>query len=141
MSRLAIALALSLVAFVAHEVPAQTYSCFSSTSETTLGLRDDVIALVTGTDVRVIAKRDTLKLLAASASQVSVITQTNKCKSAGESYHSVLQPGSPQISRSMVVIKIANNRYVITDPAERQGEFGTVMITDSNFNVLAMMSL
>ena len=119
---------------------AQTYNCFSPTSDETLALRDDVISLVTGTDARVIAKRDTLKLLAAAASQVSVVSQTNKCKSAGQSYHAALRSGTPEISRSMVVIKVANNRYVIRDPAHVQGEFGIFMVTDRNFNVLAMMT-
>jgi hypothetical protein len=37
----------------------------------------------------------------------------------------------------MVVIRIGDSRYVITDPAEVQGEYGTVMVTDARFNVLA----
>ena len=140
MLRLATALLIPLVVFLPREAHAQTYSCFSATSDQALGLRNEVVPLVTGIDPRVIAARDTLKLLAASASQVSIVTKTSTCKSAGQAYHAALIPGSPEISRSMVVIKIANNRYVITDPAERQGEFGTVMITDGSFHLLAMMT-
>ena len=140
MLRIATALLIPMVALLPREAPAQTYSCFSATSDQTLGLRDEIVALVTGTDPRVVAARDTLKLLEASAPQVSIVTQTNKCKSAGKAYHAALIPGSPEISRRMVVLKIASNRYVITDPAERQGEFGTVMITDGSFHILAIMT-
>jgi hypothetical protein len=40
----------------------------------------------------------------------------------------------------MVVIKIANNRYVIKDPTYKTGEFGMVMVTDGGFNVLSKFS-
>jgi hypothetical protein len=40
----------------------------------------------------------------------------------------------------MVIIKVGSTRYVITDPTERQGEYGTVMVTDASFNVLAKYS-
>ena len=105
------------------------------------GLREDVVSWVTGTDLRVVAKRNALHLLPATLSQVSVVTQQNTCRQAALAYHAyLLLAGTPPISRNMIVIRIADNRYVIKDPAELQGEFGSVLITDGSFNVLAKIS-
>ena len=139
MSVFQILVAVQIVAFVG-DVPAQSIICKSATSDETLGLREDVVRWVSGSDPQVVAKRNALQLLAATPSQVNIVTQTNKCQQAASAYHSYLLPGSPPISRSMIVIKIANNRYVIQDPAELQGEFGSVLITDGSFNVLAKIS-
>lgn len=136
-----VALLLGSVVPIGRELLAQTYNCVSTTSEETTALRDDVLSLVTGTDSRVIEKRNRFQLLAATAAQVSVVTQKNTCKNAALAYHAALTPpGTPAISRNMIVIKVANNRYVITDPTEKTGEFGMVMVTDGSFNVLSKFS-
>lgn len=140
MSPFSVATAILWAALLAGALPAQTYTCYSPTSDHTVGLHAEVVSLVTGSDALVIAKRDTLRLLPASASQVSIVTQTNKCKSAAQAYHAAVRPGTPAISRSMIVIKVANSRYVLADPTERQGEYGTIMSTDASFNRLRMMS-
>jgi hypothetical protein len=135
------ALLLGLVAPIRRDLPAQTYNCVSATNEHSTALRDDVISLVTGTDSRVVNKRNTYQLLAASTAQVSIVTLKNTCKNAALAYHAAVNPpGTPAISRNMVVIKIANNRYVITDPTYKTGEFGMVMVTDGGFNVLSKFS-
>jgi hypothetical protein len=72
-----------LLPVVANAADAQTYTCQSANSDHALALKNDVIALVTGTDTRAVAARDTLKLLPASASQVSIVTHTETCATAG----------------------------------------------------------
>jgi hypothetical protein len=136
-----ILLAIQLVAVLQSEASAQSYDCIDNTSDETAGLREDVVSWVTGSDPRVVAKRDALHLLPATAHQVSAVTEKNTCRAAALAYHAYLLPkGTPAISRNMVVIRIGNDRYVIKDPAERQGEFGSVLITDGRFNVLARIT-
>lgn len=136
-----ILLAVQFITVLGNEASAQSYDCIADTSDETLGLRDDVVSWVTGSDPRVAEKRDALQLLPATASQVSVVTEKKTCREAALAYHAHLLPkGAPVISRNMVVIRIGNDRYVIKDPAERQGEFGSVLITDGRFNVLAKIT-
>ena len=139
--RLSLGLVATLFLASNAETRAQAYACASATSDESVALRNDVVTLVTGTNPSVVVKRNTFQLQSASASQVSLVTQKNTCKSAALAYHAALTPpGTPAVSRTMVVIKISNNRYVITDPSEKQGEFGTLMVTDGSFNVLAKYS-
>ena len=139
MSSLRSAICLVLLAvFSASELGAQSYNCVSATDPRTVGLRDYVVSLVTGTAASLVQKRNTFQLLAATASQVTVVTQKNTCKNAALAFHAAINPPStPAVSRNMIVIKISNSRYAITDPADVRGEYGTVMVTDAQFNVLA----
>jgi hypothetical protein len=141
MSLTLILIAVQLIAVVGSKASAQNYDCVADSSDEAVGLREDVVSWVTGSDPRVVVKRSALQLLPATASQVTVVTQKSTCQEAASAYHAYLLPaGTPAISRNMVVIKIANNRYVIKDPAERQGEFGSVLITDGSFTVLARIT-
>jgi len=119
----------------------QTYTCHPASSEVSTALRDYVVQIVTGTNASVVNVRNTYQLLSATAGQVTLVTQKNTCKNAALAYHAALNPpGTPAISRSMIVIKISNSRYVIEDPTEVQGEYKMVMVTDASFNVLAKFS-
>lgn len=136
-----ILLVVQLITMLGCEASAQTYDCIGHASDETAGLREDVVSWVTGSDPRVVDKRNALQLLPATASQVSVVTEKKTCREAALAYHAYLLPkGTPAISRNMIVIRIGNDRYVIKDPVERQGEFGSVLITDDSWNVLARIT-
>ena len=139
MSFTRIALSLAAIATISvGEVRAQSYDCVSSTDPTTIALRDYVVSLVTGTNPKVIQKRNTFQLLSATSAQVTIVTQKNTCKNAALAFHAAINPpGTPAISRNMIVIKISNTRYAITDPTDVRGEYRTVMVTDGQFNVLS----
>ena len=63
-------IAVHLAAVLGSEASAQSYGCVADTSDETIGLRLDVVSWVTGTDPRVVAKRNALQLLPATLSQV-----------------------------------------------------------------------
>jgi hypothetical protein len=97
-----------------------------------------VVSIVTGTDSGAVLRRNIYHLPAVSASKVSVVTTASVCKKAGAAYHtSVAPPGTPPVSRSLVVIKVSNNRYVVEDPNHRVGEFQSTIIVDAKWTFLA----
>jgi hypothetical protein len=56
---------------------------------------------------------------------------------AGGAYHAaVTAPGTPPISRTLLVIKVGNTRYVVVDPNETKGEYGINVVFDSQWQVL-----
>jgi len=122
-------------------ISAQTYTCRSATSAQALAMQDYMVRLVTGSDSASVATRTAYQLPSLAASKVSVVTNTNTCKSAGTAYEKALNPsGTPAVSRSMVVIQIGTTRYGILDPNEKNGEYEVNMITDNKFVVLAKFS-
>ena len=122
-------------------VSAQTYTCRSATSAETLAMQDYMVRLVTGSDSVTVATRTAYQLPSLAASKVSVVTNTNTCKSAGVAYEKAINPsGTPAVSRSMVVIQIGTTRYGILDPNEKNGEYEINMIIDNKFVVLAKFS-
>lgn len=117
---------------------AQTYTCRSATAAATLAMQDYVVRLVTGTDSETVATRTRYQLPVVDSSKVSIVTTIKTCQSAGAAFEKAVNPpGTPAVSRSMVVIKVSNSRYVIVDPDERVGEYEANVVTDANFNVLA----
>jgi hypothetical protein len=127
---------LILAAFTSPVV-GQTYSCAADTATATVNLRDYVLRL-TGSDPSLDSTRMAYHLPLASANQVRVATQANTCKSAAQAYHAAVRGRSePQISRSVVVIKVGVGRYVVVDPAERAGEFEVTVILNGDFQPLA----
>ncbi len=116
---------------------AQTYTCLPDAALEAQPLRDHVVALVTGTDSGSIATRKLYHLPALSASKVTVVTTTSVCNRAGDAYHTtVARPGTPRVSRTLVVIKVGRSRYVVLDPNERAGEFQLNDIFDSKWHYL-----
>ena len=114
---------------------AQTYTCLS---DTTHMLYYHVVRLVTGTDSAMVANRNLYNLPAVAKSKVSVVTASSVCNQAGAAYHAaVTPPGTPAISRTLVVIKVGTTRYVVVDPNQSAGEFEMNEVFDSKWNRLA----
>ncbi len=69
-----------------------------------------------------------------AASDVQAVTDRRICRRAARAYHTAVRgPGVPQVSRRVVVIKVGSTRYLVLDPAEREGEFEVTVIFDSRF--------
>jgi hypothetical protein len=116
---------------------AQTYTCLPDTTEKTQILRDHIVSLVTGTDSETVATRNAYQLPVVAASKVTVVTTSSVCRKAGAAYHAaVTPPGTPQVSRTLVVIKVGTMRYVVLDPNERAGEFENHVVFDAKWNRL-----
>ena len=111
----------------------QTYTCLS---DTTRSLYHYVVRIVTGTDSAMVATRNALQLPAVAASKVSVVTTASVCNQAGGAYHAaVTAPGTPPVSRTLVVIKVGT-RYVVLDPNQLNGEFRSNIVFDSKWKFL-----
>ena len=115
----------------------QTYTCLPDTAESASLLRDYVVLLVTGSDTGSVATRDRYQLPATQASKVTVETSTNVCNNAGAAYHAAEDTaGTPPISRTLVVVKVASSRYVVLNPGHLAGEYEVQIVFDSRWNVL-----
>lgn len=101
---------------------AQAYTCLPDTATNAKVLFDAVVAIVTGTSTQADSTRMAYNLPAVTASKVSVVTTSSVCTQAGAAYHTaVAAPGTPPVSRTLVVIKIGTTRYVVSDPTETGG--------------------
>lgn len=131
-------LVLATLAVCAPAASGQTYTCLRDTAEHTEVLRDYVVSLVTATDSATIAIRNRYNLPAVAASKVTVVTSGSVCNQAGAAYHAaVTNPGTPAISRTLVVLKVSTTRYVVLDPNQHAGEFALHVVFDKNWNDLA----
>jgi hypothetical protein len=123
-----------LLTCVPRSVWGQTYTCFPDTAHE---LYSYVVRLVTATDPATVATRNTYHLPAVSASKVTVVSTSSVCSQAGAAYHAaVTPPGTPPVSRTLLVIKVSNTRYVVVDPNETKGEFGANVVFDSQWQAL-----
>jgi len=114
---------------------AQTYICLSDTTHT---LYYYVVRLVTGTGSAMVANRNRYSLPAVAKSKVSVVTTATICRQAGAAYHAaVTPPGTPPVSRTLVVVKVGTTRYIVVDPNQKAGEFEVNEVFDSKWNRLA----
>lgn len=129
----------TLLMLFATPARAQTYTCAGGTDPDAVALRDYVVRLVTASasTSELTLNRDTYKLPAASASAVAVETRRQTCDKAGQAYHSVLYGNAPASSRRLIVIKVANRRYVVLDIAQLAGEYSIVVVFDDKWQRLA----
>jgi len=126
-----------LATFATTALHAQSYTCLPDTAPQAIGLRIYVVDLVTTTDPRLVAKRERYGLLPADSAEVTVVTKTNVCRSAGAAFHNeVSDPGTPAVDRMLVVLEVGNKRYVVWDPAQYVGEWTTHVIFDRRWNTL-----
>jgi hypothetical protein len=119
--------------FFTHTAEAQTYACAAETSEPVVSLREYAVRL-TGGDPSLDKKRQAYQLPKATSSQIRVVKTKSVCRQAAQAYNKAVRGASaPQVSRSVAVIKVGSTRYLVTDPAEREGEFGVTVIFDASF--------
>jgi hypothetical protein len=134
--RLLSLLLLPACSLAVHAAEAQTYACAASNSESAVGLKDYALRL-TGGDPSLDKKRQSYQLPKVSSSQVQVVKTKSICQQAAQAYNKAVRGNSaPQVSRTVAVIKIGSTRYLVTDPAEREGEFGVTVIFDASFTPL-----
>jgi hypothetical protein len=127
-----------LISGVSSAARAQSYTCLPDTAMDARIMYNTVVRLVTGTDSATVRTRNALQLPAVAASKVSVVTTGSACAKAGDAYHTAVTPaGTPPVSRTLVVIKVGSNRYVVKDPSHRVGEFRNNIIFDATWTFLA----
>lgn len=127
----------ALALAVTQQGTAQTYTCLSDAAGPAQTLHDYIVRLVTGTDSATVATRNHYQLPSTTASKVSIVTTASTCRSAGSAYHTyVASPGAAEVSRTLVVVKVATSRYVVLDPNQKGGEFELQVVFDSHWNAL-----
>lgn len=116
----------------------QTYTCLPSSDSLAINLRAYVVELVTATDSATVADRVLFNLPATTANKVSIETGSSTCSTAAAKFHAAVRPpGTPAVSRTLIVIKVSTTRYVVRDMNETFGEFSPTMIFDKNWVKLA----
>jgi hypothetical protein len=131
-------LVMLLLAIATWPVAAQTYSCRPATETTDVVNLKDYVVRLAGGDGSLDSTRQIYRLPVASAPEVQVVTQVKTCKDAAHAHHTAVRgPSAPAMSRSIVVIKVGNSRYVVLDPAEGAGEYEITVIFNSSFQPLA----
>ena len=119
-----------------QDASAQTFTCASATDPDAVALRDYAVRL-TGGDPSLARKGRAYQLPVTPPSQIQVVTTKSVCRRAAQAYHKAVRgAGAPQISRTVVVVKVGATRYLVLDPAQRAGEFETTVIFDSSFTPL-----
>jgi len=79
-------------------------------------------------------KRRAYQLPEMPSSQVQIVKTKSICQRAAQAYNKAVRGNSAsQVSRTVAVIKVGSTRYLVTDPAEREGEFGVTVIFDGAF--------
>jgi hypothetical protein len=117
----------------AHTAEGQAYTCAASTSSAVAALHDYALRL-TGGDPSLDRKRQSYRLPKVPASQVQIVKTKSVCQQAAQAYNKAVRGNAaPRVSRSVAVIKIGTSRYLVTDPAELEGEFGVTVIFDASF--------
>ena len=101
-------------------------------------LRDYIVELVTeiGDDPELLETRDAYQPPATSASSVTIVTSKGVCDRAGQAYDHVFHGTAPAPSRSFVLIKVPNSRYVAFDVGELVGKY-SIDAVFSEWSVLA----
>ncbi len=126
-----------IIAATVSPAAAQTYTCLLDTAQASRVLYNAVVSIVTGTDSQAVLTRSAYQLPAVAASKVSVVTGATVCKQAGNAYHAaVTPPGTPPVSRTLVVIKVGTTRYVVVDPNQRAGKFTEHEVFDAKWKLL-----
>ena len=116
-----------------HAGKAQTYACVAPNSPNALALQDFAVRL-TGGDSTLNTTRQAYQLPTVAPSEVQIVKTESICRQAAQAYHKAVRGNSaPQVPRSVAVIKVGTTRYLVLDPAEREGEFEVTVIFDSAF--------
>jgi hypothetical protein len=103
-------------------------------------VRQQMVKLVTATDARTMALRDSLQLPSAQASDVVVVTDSTICHSAATAIaHTTSSDPTPTIYPAWV-LKIGTSRYVVFAPEyDLSGEFSDYVIFDDRFAYLSTL--
>ena len=136
-SRAAVALFIAGIGGCAARQPAAyTYTCEPAASPSSLALHDYTVRL-TGGDSTLARTREAYRLPAVPASQVRIVEDKSTCQRAARAYHRAVRgAAATPIARSVAVIRVGTTRYLVLDPAEREGEFEVTVIFDSDFTSL-----
>lgn len=103
-------------------------------------VRQQIVNLVTATDARTMALRDSLQLPSAQASEVVVITDTTICQSAATAIARTTSSDPNPTIYPVWVLKIASSRYVVFAPEyDLSGEFSDYVIFDDSFAYLSTL--
>jgi len=117
---------------------AQTYTCRVASDSLAIELKDWVVTLVTATDPKFSAKRTAYVLPTTTANKVSVVGSGTTCNAAGGAYHAAVKPGTPAISRNLILIKVSTTHFVVQDPEElSDGEFAPTVVFNKNWGKLS----
>ena len=127
-------------AFGINPATAQTYTCQPTNSPSSVALKDYAVRL-TGGDPSLAETRQVHQLPTTQASQVTIVKTNSTCQQAAQAYNKAVRGASaPQISRSVSVVKVGSTRYLVLDPAEREGEYEITVIFDAAFAPLSSFS-
>jgi hypothetical protein len=128
---------LVLLAGATSPSSAQTYACAATASNDAKTLKDYATRLTSG-DATLETTRTTYSLPLTPAKQVSLVTTKSVCQQAAQAYHRAVRgPTVPQISRTVVVVKVGSTRYLVLDPVEQAGEYNVTVVFDAGFAPIA----
>jgi len=98
-----------------------------------MSLQDYTLRLTSG-DPSLDKTRLAYQLPKVASSQIEIVKTKSVCQRAAQAYHKAVRGGSaPQVSRTVAVIKVGTTRYLVTDPEEREGEFGVTVVFNASF--------
>jgi hypothetical protein len=124
------------ITMTAGKTGAQGSSCLPADS-LSAHLVDYVVEVVTGSDSTDAALRQRLGFAGVQASQVSAVTSGQACKKAADAFDQLA--GTPSSGRRVYVVKVGKSRYVVRDPGDKAGEWGSVHVFTGTFSYVATL--
>lgn len=97
---------------------------------------------VTSTDPALVRERISDSLSAVSEREVVPVSDSATCKKALDAYNEALgsRGRGPTASTEVIVVRVWRDRYMVSDPGQRCGEWIYTMIMSGAFNVLRVIA-
>lgn len=131
----------ALAAVILFAVPglasAQEAGC-RPTDETAEGLREYALQLATEQSTEMDSTRQRYGLVVVPESEVEIVSDPRICASAARKFkHGLGEHGKSD--RQVYIVRIGE-RYIVSDPTAKAGEFDVHMVFDKHFKLLASFS-
>ncbi len=133
MRALVILLALVMCSSAWNMATAQQSGCLPE-DEGAVSLREWVEGVATGRDSLAAVDRTRFGIPGTTRRKIELVTSAAVCEAAAAAY-SAAMASSPPAGRMVYVVKVGRS-YVVSDPAERLGEFGRSVVFDAKWNVV-----
>jgi len=128
----------AVVAFLGLGQHARAQSCLPTDSVSATALRRSFQDIVTSADPQIVRMRTGMKLPAATADDVVVITDEVTCARMRDAFRAALGVSSNPtgLSGQVMVIKV-KDVFIVEEPGATSGEFSISMVIDSTGTVLS----
>lgn len=121
--------------FLGLAVPVSAQTCLPSDGSSANEVAW-LTVVATSSDSQYLVRRQRYGIPSTQANKIYYVTDEAVCVAAAAAYQQAAGTQPSAGDRQVYVVKVGNV-YVVRDPDEVNGEWGTSMVFDKNFNVLS----